>query len=597
MVITESSRGFEVVFEYRPSIVKELKELAGVRFQGKERGWFIPMTGKRKLPDGSTEEVYNRPAVERFKKKYISVHPDAVGAEQIFTIEELPDLDIDLPMMKITPYPYQKQGIAAGIKFKSFINGDEPGTGKTVQSIGTALALEAKGINPFPCLVICPSTIKENWRREIEVKFSHKKAVILSDKNRSNWHSLVRMGMGDFIIVNYESLFSHFVVGTTNKKGTKPSLKDMLFDPRKDLFKSVIIDEIHRTKDMTARSTRVAKGLTDGKQIVMGLTGTPVVNKPKDLISQLSIINQLHNFGGYKFFMDRYCQGGTGSANLAELNGKLRNICFFRREKKDVLKDLPEKTREIFTCDITTREEYNLAKSDLGKFLKDSGYSDKEVKKSLNAEIMVKIGVLKSISARGKLPEAIEHIQEIVDAGEKIVVFIHQKFMANEIMKAFPGSVCIRGTEVDEVTGKEKQQSVMARQAAKDAFQCCARCKVNQDDHDSVKDHDYVPNNVNVCVVSIKAGGVGITLTAASRLMFLELPWHPADVDQCEARIERIGQKNAMQMSYFLGKDTIDEKIYQIIEAKREMSDAVTGSTTTTETLITDITRSLFNQR
>jgi len=596
MTITESGRGCEFVFDFRPHIVKEIKSMPGHRFFGKDRGWMVPWVAERKNADGTVTTFHNKTAIEKFKKKYVKVVEGADAPEQVFTVEDLPELTIDLPM-KISPYPYQKQGIAQGLRFKSFINGDSPGTGKSCQSIGTVLGFEALGDNPYPVLVICPATIKENWRREIEVKFSHKKAIILSDKNRTNWHSLVRMGMADFVIVNYESLFSFFVVGTTNKKGTKMGLKDMLFDPRKDLFNCVIIDELHRAKDMTARSSKVVKGLTSGKDKVIGLTGTPVVNKPKDLISQLSIINQLHNFGGYRYFMDRYCQGGSGSSNLAELNGKLRNICFFRREKKDVLKDLPEKTREIFTCDITTRAEYNLAKNDLGKFLKDSGYSDKQVNKSLNAEIMVKIGILKSISARGKLPEAIEHIQEIVDAGEKIVVFIHQKFMANELMKSFPGSVCIRGTEVDEVTGKEKPQSVMARQAAKDAFQRCARCRVNQDDHDIVKDHEYEPNDVKVIFCSIKAAGVGITLTAASRLMFLELPWHPADVDQCEARIERIGQKNAMQMSYFLGKDTIDEKIYQIIEAKREVSDAITGTTTSIDTIITDLTRSLFNQK
>jgi SWI/SNF-related matrix-associated actin-dependent regulator 1 of chromatin subfamily A len=278
------------------------------------------------------------------------------------------------------------------------------------------------------------------------------------------------------------------------------------------------------------------------------------------------MIGQLQNFGGYKYFMDRYCQGGTGAANLNELNGKLNNICFFRREKQDVLKDLPDKMREVFTCDITTRAEYNMAKGDLGKFLRESGYSDKQVNKSLNAEIMVKIGVLKSISARGKLPEAIEHIQEVVDAGEKIVVFIHQKFMAEALMKEFPEAVTVRGDDDRE-----------ARQRNVDAFQ-----------------NDP---SVQVIICSIKAAGVGITLTASSRLMFLELPWHAADVEQCEDRIHRIGQKNSAQISYFLGKDTIDEYIYKLIEAKRGVADAITGTTTDISTIITDITKNLFNQK
>jgi SWI/SNF-related matrix-associated actin-dependent regulator of chromatin subfamily A-like protein 1 len=611
MIITEDSRGVYAVFDYRPHIVKELKEIPGTRFQGKEKGWMIPYTAQRKNADNTVTTFHNKEQIEKFKKKYVKRVEGSDAPEQIYKIEELPDLTIPLPWRDgVTPYPFQNNCIARGLELKRFINAAQPGLGKSLMAIGTVLGFEyfsqverqrnnleaAKALNPFPCLVICPSTLKPNWQREVE-KFTHKRALILDAKNKSTWHSLSRMGMADFIIVNYESLFTQFVTGTTNKKGTDPTLKDMLFDPRINLFKSVIIDELHRLKQNSTRQSRVAKGITTGKQMIVGLTGTPVVNRPKDLISQLSIINQLHNFGGNKYFLDRYCAGGTGASNLAELNGKLNNICFFRKEKKDVLTQLPEKMYEKFLCDITTREEYDLAKNDLGSFLKQSGYSDKQVNKSLNAEIMVKMGVLKAVSARGKLNDAIEHIQEIVDAGEKIVVFIHQKFMADALLKQFPGSVAVRGQEVDPDTGKERPQSSAARQAAVDKFQSCKMCGVNQENHDKVKDHEFIPNDVNVIVCSIKAAGVGITLTAASRLIFLELPWHPADVEQCSDRIHRITQRNACEIGFFLGKDTIDEKIYKMIEEKRGVSDAITGTTTSIDTIITDLTRSLFNQK
>jgi len=439
-------------------------------------------------------------------------------------------------------------------------------THNTIQSIGTALAFEQTGQNPWPCLIICPATLKENWRREIEEKFTNKRAIILDDKTRSNWPGLIRMGMGHFVIVNYESLWSHFVVNTTNKRGTEPKMNEINFTPLIGLFKSMIIDEAHRCRNDKNKQSLVVKAISVGKEIIMLLTGTPIVNKPNDLIPLLSIMGRLPEFGGFKYYLDRYCAGGAGAGNLNELNGKLNNTCFFRREKKDVLQDLPDKMREIFTCDITTRAEYAAAKGDLGKFLREQGYSEKQVNKSLNAEIMVKIGVLKAISARGKLPEAIEHIQEVVDAGQKIVVFIHQKFMADALLKAFPTAVSVRGDDDRD-----------SRQRAVDAFQNDPK--------------------VLVIICSIKAAGVGITLTASSRLVFLELPWHPADTDQCEDRIHRIGQKNAAQISYFLGKDTIDEDIYKIIEKKRGISDAIMGQTTEIDTMITDLTRTLFNQQ
>lgn len=567
--ITETGRGYEIVFEYRPTIVKELKEMAGFRFQGKERGWFIPIVGKKKFPDGTVDENFNnRNLMEKFKRKYLTVSAGSDEPEKLFKINAMPKLKVKLPWKASapTPYHYQDEGIARGSELKRFINADEPGLGKSCMAIGTALAFEQSGVNPWPCLIICPATLKENWRREIEEKFTNKRAIILSDKTRDNWPGLVRMGMGHFVIVNYESLWSFFVLSTSNKGGAKPKLSDIKFTPLIGLFKSMIIDEAHKLRNDGTAQSMVAKGISVGKEIIMLLTGTPIVNKPNDLVPLLSIMGRLPEFGGFKYYLDRYCAGGSGAGNLNELNGKLNNTCFFRREKKDVLQDLPDKMREIFTCDITTRGEYAAAKGDLGKFLREQGYSEKQVNKSLNAEIMVKIGVLKAISARGKLPEAIDHIQEVVDAGQKIVVFIHQKFMAEALLKAFPTAVSVRGDDDRD-----------SRQRSVDAFQNDPR--------------------VLVIVCSIKAAGVGITLTASSRLVFLELPWHPADTDQCEDRIHRIGQKNAAQISYFLGKDTIDEDIYKIIEKKRGISDAILGQTTEIDTMITDITRSLFNQR
>lgn len=596
--ITETGRGYEIQFEFRKTILEEIKAMPGNRFFGKEKGWFVPYFHVKKTEGKPDEEFHNRPALEKFKKKYLVVTAGSDEPEKFFKINELPELKIPLPWKAGTiPYPFQNNCIARGLELKRFINAAQPGLGKSLMAIGTVLGFQVQGQNPYPCLVICPSTLKENWRREIEDKFTNRRAVVLSDKTRDNWHQLHRMGIGDFIIVNYESLWSHFVVGTTNKPGTNPQVKDMKFTPLIGMFKSVIIDEFHKLKDMTTRAAKVAKGVTTGKEIIIGLTGTPVVNKPKDLVSQLAILNQLSNLGGYKYFLDRYCAGGAGASNLSELNGKLNNICFFRKEKKDVLKDLPDKLHEVFTCDISTQAEYNACSKDIGKYLREQGYSEKQVNKSLNAEMMVKIGKLKAISALGKIPEAIEHIQEVVDAGEKIVVFIHSKAVADILIKHFPGAVSVRGKEIDPITQKERPQSAAARQQAVDSFQQCAICKVKQEEHGKIADHDFKGNDVNVIVVSINAGGVGITLTAASRLIFIELPWHPASVEQCSDRIHRITQKNACQIGFFLGKGTIDEQIYKMIEKKRKVSDAITGTTTTIDTIIQDLTRSLFNQR
>jgi SWI/SNF-related matrix-associated actin-dependent regulator 1 of chromatin subfamily A len=247
--------------------------------------------------------------------------------------------------------------------------------------------------------------------------------------------------------------------------------------------------------------------LQEAKNIFLALTGTPVVNKPKDLVSQLHIINRLNDLGGYKNFMGRYCGGnGTGAFNLEELNYKLSTNCFFRRQKKEVLQELPDKMRQIVLCDITTRKEYKEALNDLGDYLtKWKNKTDAEVEKSLRGEIMVRIGICKNISARGKMNEVIDHIDDVIESGQKIVVFIHQKEISAALKKHYPKAVSVTGDD-----------DMDARQHAVDSFQKDAK--------------------TNLIICSIKAAGVGITLTASSRVAFVELPWHPADADQCEDR-------------------------------------------------------------
>src|SRR5690606_21055742 len=108
----------------------------------------------------------------------------------------------------------------------------------------------------------------------------------------------------------------------------------------------------------------------------------------------------------------------------------LNKYCFFRREKKDVAKDLPEKQRQTILCDITTRKEYNKALNDFTSFLEEKGCTDLEIARKMRGEIMVKMGELKKISARGKLNEVFEFIKEVIESGEKLILFaIHHEIV------------------------------------------------------------------------------------------------------------------------------------------------------------------------
>ena len=552
MEITVIKNDYAISFSYRPHLVEAVKTLPGRKWDDKIKMWTVPLIHK--------DEV-NKFMV-RWGFKFVKPkEPVAEIVEEEVQIKAIPTGEnLDLSFMKMQPYPFQREGIAAGIEFERLIIGDQPGLGKTLQSIGIVTYVKA-----FPCLVICPSSLKENWRREFE-KVTGKKAMILTDAVKRNYRLFYEAGLADVFIVNYESLKKYFV--SSIAKPTKWTLKDVYFRKEIEMFKSVIIDELHRCKSTTTHQSKFTKGITTGKRFVIGLTGTPVVNKPKDLVSQLYIINQMNQiFGNYKHFVDTYCAGNNEASNLKDLNAKLRNNCFIRREKQAVLKDLPDKQRQVVVCDISNRKEYDDAEKDLIKYLVDyKDASDAKIASALRGEIMVKIGILKNISARGKLADVFEFIDDIMEAGEKLILFIHLREVAAAVMAKYHGAVSITGSD-----------DMISRQISVDRFQRDPKVKL--------------------IVCSIKAAGVGLTLTASSRVGFIEFPWTYADCEQCEDRAHRIGQKDSVTCYYFLGKNTIDGKIYKIIQAKKAIAQAVTGSTEQIPENIVDMVANLFNQK
>ena len=468
----------------------------------------------------------------------------------------MPDLTVP-HNLKIQPYPYQLKGIARGLQLKRFMNCDEPGLGKTLQSIATINLADA-----FPCLVVCPSSLKINWQREWE-KFTDKKAMILTDKVRDTWTFFFQTGMHQVFIVNYESLKKYFVQRIKKAEGW--TLRDVEFRNSIYLFKSVIIDESHRCKSASTQQAKFCKGICTGKEWGIELTGTPVVNRPKDLIPQLAILDRMNDFGGYKPFVDRYCSGQREASNLRELNFNLWKYCMFRREKSLVLTDLPDKIRQVNTCEITNRKEYMDAERDLIMYLqKYKDADDDKIAKAMRGEVMVRINILRQISARGKVRDVIEFVKDFRENGKKIILFCSLHEVVDQLKCYFPTAV--------SVTGRDSQDE---KQRAVDAFQ----------------------NNpkADIIICSIKAAGVGLTLTASSNVAFVEFPWTYADCCQCEDRAHRIGQKDSVTCYYFLGRRTIDEKVYRIIQEKKNIANAVTGSTEDIEENIVDMVARIFD--
>lgn len=554
---TQYGSYYAVKFDrYRQQVVDKFKEsitVDGRRWDKASGAWIVPATnkGKAELDQFSYYIKHFEPVIWGDQKAVKSDEDIA------YTLPDMPELEGDHGL-KIEPYPYQLQGIARGLQLKRFINGDDMGLGKTLEAIATI-----NKANAFPCLVICPNVVKINWQREW-AKFTDKKAMVLTDSVRESWPFFWQTGMNQVFIVNYESLRKYFVRRIT--KSEKWTLKDVEFHQTINLFKSVIIDESHKVKSTSTQQSKFCKGIASGKEYIILLTGTPVVNKPNDLVCQLGIMDRMIDFGGWKYFMSRYCSGPNGASNLKELNFMLWKNCFFRREKSKVLTQLPDKVRRVMSCDITNRKEYQDAERDLIDYLKRYKEADDEkIQKSLKGEVMVRIGILKDITARGKLKEVIDFVKDFRENGKKIILFCNLHEIVDRLLAAFPSAVCVTG-----------RQNMEEKQASVDAFQKSPK--------------------TDTIICSIKAASAGITLTAASDVAFIELPWTYAECDQAESRAHRIGQKDSVNCYYLLGRRTIDQKLYRIIEEKKHISNAILGAEDNIQTNIVDMMAHMFDE-
>ena len=565
---------YKLQFEYNAKMIEAVKRIPSKpRYDGADKAWLVdknsPLYPPGKPADWYVHALANWAVYNRFCERIVERE---IKEEITFELPTLTPLAGEHYML-LKPYNFQLEGVAYALQHKRCIFGDQPGLGKTLQAICAVVkAHKERAVfgESFPCLVICPASLKVNWKREFK-KFSGMDAIILDDRNKDSWHNFITMKRLDgecccsVFITNYESLKKFFVKKIT--PGARLTLRNIIFDERINLFKTVIIDESHKCKTSKTQQAKLVEGISRGKQFVFELTGTPVVNDNTDLVQQLKILNRLEDFGGYTHFMRRFCDGPKRSSNTKELNWRLWNCCFFRREKQKVLTELPEKTRQYITCDITNRGEYDACEKDLLKYLRQyKNADDEKIQRAIRGEVMVKMQALKSIAARGKVNAVTEFIHDIIDGGEKLIVFAYLKEVVQALKQKFPGAVTVTGDDSIE----QKQMSV-------DSFQ----------------------NNPNtkLIILNYKAGGTGLTLTASSRVAFIEFPWTYSDCEQAEDRAHRNGQKNNVNCYYFLGEKTIDKYMYDIIQTKRNIADGVTGTTTQIEEDMVNITMNLFKDK
>lgn len=528
--ISKTDRNIKVMSDNSPAIVRLIRKIPSAEYNAKDRCWDI----------ASHDAMYVRHLGEYLlARKLVEkvIDQDHLNDVNVFA-ENMPTLSKSYNL-KLEPYDYQKKGIQYMVEHKRTFNGDDMGLGKTMQSIAAISVARA-----YPCLVVCPACMKMTWKREF-MKFIGKNATILDNSNKDTWQNMFITGTCNVFITNYESVKKFFV---KRVRGSRTTKKNIELDKKAKLFKAVIIDESHRVKNSSCHYSKYLEAICEGKEYIFLLTGTPVVTNVKDLMQQLKVMGRIDDFGGAAEFRKRFCCSNVTDEELGMLNSLLWRTCYFRREKSLVLKELPEKIRQYYSCELTNRKEYDHAEQSLARYLKRyRNTSEEKLNSAIRNEAIVKIGVLRQIAAEGKIQEAKRLISDYMNANKKVIVFTAHKSIAQKLHKAFPGSVTVTGDD----SAEGKQKSV-------DRFQNTEECRV--------------------IIVNIQSGGVGITLTAASDVLFVEMPWTAADCDQCECRAHRNGQKNAVTCVYLLGRNTFDERMYELVQKERSQSSIITGA-------------------
>lgn len=445
--------------------------------------------------------------------------------KKLTKLKEATDTNFVVNNVKGELYGYQKLGVEFFItNGGKAILADTMGLGKTAQSLAY-IAHEKLD----KTLVICPASVKYAWESEVK-KWTKLKSVIIDSKTKFTPELIA--GHNIFII-NYDIL-KRFVNELTITR-----------------FDCLVCDEFHYIKNPTAQRTKHVKTIAKNIESILLLSGTPLLSRPVELFNGLQLMDP-NEFNDYYFYTRRYCAARagrfgwdvSGSSRIKELQQRI-NKYFLRRTKENVLTELPPKRFIDYPVELDAfqQKNYKMAEESFVEYLKEIKNKKKdEIDKAMHASRLVKLNELRQITSSGKVYAAKHIINNIIDAGEKVVVFsVYNKPL--EYLKEEFGNKAV--VLIGKTENKERANIIKSFQ-----------------DDDSKK----------IFLGGMKSAGIGITLTAASNVLFLDYSWVPSDHEQSMDRIHRIGQTaSSVNIYQLFSKNTIDEYMNEILTEKKKL--------------------------
>jgi len=478
---------------------------------------------KQRFPE-VTVDINMQEDVEGYEREANDLTERLQRAEQL---KETTSSSLVIEGIKGNMYPYQKVAVEFFVNNNGrAILDDTMGLGKSLSALGYVVHQKMQ-----KTLVICPASVKYSWHKEVK-KWTDLEPYVINSNSDLTVDVLREYQV---FIINYDILKKFF-----------PLLSTYPWD-------CLICDEFHYIKNISAQRTKLTMMLARKAPHSLLLSGTPLLSRPVELFTGLQVMDPL-NWSNWYSYTSRYCQGhrtyfgwdARGASNIRELSERI-NRYFLRRTKEEVLRELPPK--RLIDIPVQLDEEYAkkylAAESSFIEYLKwVKRKTDKEIKRSLSAEKLVKLGELRQLASFGKVEPAKEIIQNIIDGEEKVVVYCSYNEPLRQLKEHFGDQAVLLLGDVDV---KERQRIIV-------------------EFHENPK--------VKVFLGGIKSAGVGITLTAASNVLFLDYSWTPADHAQAADRIHRIGQTAASVAIYQMYSiNTIDEYMRKLLGRKQVLFD------------------------
>ena len=541
--------------------LETVKKLQQKKYDDRRYSWNIPPAAdaakclNQLINWGITPTKDARARLSEDLKRIAATEATAQAATEVeveISIPTAPDL---VKAMK----NYQKHGAVFMASKRCAYNGDDMGLGKSLQTLAALEMLQA-----FPALILCPVKLKQNWLAECHRWLPHRKSSL-----RAN-------DLAEITILAYSEIHNHvnFMLASPKAKERKEAAEDMkrYFFPSITKVVAVACDEGHFIKHKESRRTMAATAIAQlcDARVRYVMSGTPIENEPSEWLAPLNFFGLMHEFGNEFKFKVRYCgfvrgQFGmkmTGATNTKELHGRMSQLCFIRRKKKDVLKELPDKIESIYECEITNRAEYERIERDAkavilqnhGRLLTDG---------QIAAMAMIKIGMLRAAVGRGKVDWIVEWIDTFLESGEKFVIYAYHPEVQERLVKG------LQKWNPATILGGCKDVNYEVNKFAKDP-----RCRL--------------------AICSIIAAGFGINglQNVCSHIGIAELMWTHTKHQQAIDRLHRIGQKDCVNAYYFLAPGTIDDDMWALVSEKAKIVSSTTdGEEVTKSALLQNLVR------